>query len=225
MQNQISQLQSSAIDSPNNEGENFNPNNISQSIDFIDINAIPDFDKYYNSGVENLVTAQFNYDAIGNLETRVRMWDVLDRKENFGKFYSSSPENYRKTANLISDEILINTNNIRLEYYLNSNISTDINGKLINNITEIYFRDFSISYENYDDTNFGITMGNDITIQGLNNIAIGSNFSIIILACFKCFRVLLIETASFSQMFETFRFNFSRLNAFSNTSKLFDSLS
>jgi len=92
VQNAISQtpipLQNNEIS--NNNSDNFNPTN-SQSIDFIDINALPDFDKYYSSGIEGLVTAQFNYDTIGNLEIRIRMWDILDHKQTFGIFYSSKP--------------------------------------------------------------------------------------------------------------------------------------
>ena len=156
VQNQISQLQSSAIDSPNNEGENFNPNNISQSIDFIDINAIPDFDKYYNSGVENLVTAQFNYDAIGNLETRVRMWDVLDRKENFGKFYSSSPENYRKTANLISDEIYKSITGETMGHFNSQIVYTSETGTFRKRIKKISMIDFD--GENYRNLTDGSEM-------------------------------------------------------------------
>ena len=90
VQNRITtSLQNNQI--ANNNSENL-AQNTSQSIDFIDINAIPNFDNYYNSGIENIVTAQFNYDTIGNLEIRVRMWDILDRKQTFGKFYSSTPE-------------------------------------------------------------------------------------------------------------------------------------
>ncbi len=90
--------------SQNNNSESLDQN-LSQIINSVDINLVPDFDKYYSAGIEALVTAQFNYDIIGNLEIRIRMWDILDRKQTFGKFYSSAPENYGKTANLLSDEI------------------------------------------------------------------------------------------------------------------------
>jgi TolB protein len=88
-------------------------NNLSQSPasdnnlnpQFIDINQIPDFDKYTNTGIDSLVMAQINHDLIGNLEIRIRMWDLLDRKQTFGKYYSTSSANYNKTANSISDEI------------------------------------------------------------------------------------------------------------------------
>lgn len=157
IQNQISQtpipLQNNEI--TNNNSNSFNQN-ISQSADFIDINAIPDFDKYYNSGIENLVTAQFNYDAIGNLETRVRMWDILDRKETFGKFYSSTPENYRKTANLISDEIYKSITGETLGHFNSQIIYTSETGTFRKRIKKISMIDFD--GENYRNLTDGSEM-------------------------------------------------------------------
>lgn len=157
IQNQISQtpipLQNNEI--TNNNSNSFNQN-ISQSADFIDINAIPDFDKYYNSGIENLVTAQFNYDTIGNLETRVRMWDILDRKETFGKFYSSTPENYRKTANLISDEIYKSITGETLGHFNSQIIYTSETGTFRKRIKKISMIDFD--GENYRNLTDGSEM-------------------------------------------------------------------
>ena len=156
IQNQISQtpipLQNNEI--TNNSG-GFNQD-ISQSADFIDINAIPDFDKYYNSGIENLVTAQFNYDVIGNLETRVRMWDILDRKETFGKFYSSTPENYRKTANLISDEIYKSITGETLGHFNSQIVYTSETGTFRKRIKKISMIDFD--GENYRNLTDGSEM-------------------------------------------------------------------
>jgi TolB protein len=157
IQNQISQtpipIQNNEI--TNNNSNSFNQN-ISQSADFIDINAIPDFDKYYNSGIENLVTAQFNYDTIGNLETRVRMWDILDRKETFGKFYSSTPENYRKTANLISDEIYKSITGETLGHFNSQIIYTSETGTFRKRIKKISMIDFD--GENYRNLTDGSEM-------------------------------------------------------------------
>lgn len=69
------------------------------------IEALPDFEKYNKIGVGAIVIAQFNYDKVGNLEARIRMWDVLDQKQLFGKFYTASRDSFRKMANTISDEI------------------------------------------------------------------------------------------------------------------------
>jgi len=71
----------------------------------ISVETLPDFDRYVKSGVGAIIVAQFNYDQDNNLEMRVRMWDVLDQRQLFGKFYSASKPNYKKVANLLSDEI------------------------------------------------------------------------------------------------------------------------
>ena len=146
--------------SQNNEIANINSENstqnISQSTDFIDINAIPDFDKYYSSGIENIVTAQFNYDIIGNLEIRIRMWDILDRKQTFGKFYSTTPENYRKTANLISDEIYKSITGETLGHFNSQIVYTSETGTFRKRIKKISMIDFD--GENYRNLTDGSEM-------------------------------------------------------------------
>ena len=71
----------------------------------ISVETLPDFEKYSKAGIGAIVIAQFDYDADHNLEMRVRTWDVLDQRQLFGKFYSSSKGNYKKMANLLSDEL------------------------------------------------------------------------------------------------------------------------
>ena len=70
-----------------------------------EIESIPDFEKYDKIGVSAVVIANFSYNIAGSLEVRMRMWDVLDQRQLFGKFYSASKDNYKKMANLISDEV------------------------------------------------------------------------------------------------------------------------
>ena len=69
------------------------------------VESLPNFEKYLKAGIGAIVVAQFNYDLSGNLELRIRMWDVLDQRQLFGKFYTASKDNYRKMANIISNEI------------------------------------------------------------------------------------------------------------------------
>jgi len=69
------------------------------------VESMPDFEKYVKLGIGAIVVVQLDYDQIGNLEVRIRMWDVLDQRQLFGKFYASSRDNYRKVANIISNEI------------------------------------------------------------------------------------------------------------------------
>lgn len=73
--------------------------------DSLTVESIPNFEKYVKSGIGAIVVGQFNYDAVGNLEIRIRMWDVLDRRQLFGKFYTASKDNIRKASNLITNEI------------------------------------------------------------------------------------------------------------------------
>jgi TolB protein len=69
------------------------------------VEAVPDFAKYSQAQVGAIVVAQFDYDLSGNLEMRVRVWDVLDQRQMFGKIYTASRDNYRKISNAMSNEI------------------------------------------------------------------------------------------------------------------------
>lgn len=73
--------------------------------DNLTVESIPNFEKYAKAGIGAIVIGQFNFDAQGNIELRVRMWDVLDQRQLFGKFYTASKDNLRKAANMISNEI------------------------------------------------------------------------------------------------------------------------
>jgi len=69
------------------------------------VESLPNFEKYSKAGIGAIIVGQFNRDSVGNLEVRIRMWDVLDQRQLFGKFYSASSDNYRKMSNMISGEI------------------------------------------------------------------------------------------------------------------------
>ncbi len=69
------------------------------------VETLPDFEKYKKDDIGAIVVGQFNFDQSGNLEVRLRMWDVLDQKQLFGKYYVSSKDNYQKLANSIANEI------------------------------------------------------------------------------------------------------------------------
>lgn len=74
-------------------------------VESLTVESLPNFEKYSKAGIGAIIIGQFNRDATGNLEVRVRMWDVLDQRQLFGKFYSASKDNYRKMSNLVSGEI------------------------------------------------------------------------------------------------------------------------
>lgn len=84
------------------EGQKFMPNIMPEALT---VESTPDFEKYRKAGISAIVIGSFNYDVAGNMEVRIRTWDVLDQRQLFGKFYSASQDNYRKMANAISDEI------------------------------------------------------------------------------------------------------------------------
>lgn len=71
----------------------------------ISVEMLPDFSKYRAAEIGAILVAQLDYDVQGNLEIRLRLWDVLDQAQLFGKFYSASHENYQKLANKISNQI------------------------------------------------------------------------------------------------------------------------
>lgn len=117
-----------------------------------DINFIPDFNKYYKSGIGALVLAQFNQDVIGNLEIRIRMWDILDRKQTFGKFYSSSRDNHNKTANIISDEIFKSISGEQIGHFNSQIVYVSESGSFRNRVRKISTIDFDgQNYQNHTD--------------------------------------------------------------------------
>jgi TolB protein len=75
------------------------------AVNDVSAETIPDFAKYSASGIGAIIIAQFNRDIEGNMEIRLRAWDVLDQRQLFGKFYTASKDNYRKVAAAISNEI------------------------------------------------------------------------------------------------------------------------
>jgi len=85
---------------------------------------------------------------------------------------------FSKIINIFDNDYdVLNTTDIRFEFYLSSNLNSYDNLK--NYPTQIIIRDVSISYDNYDINNFGVSIGKDLNIEGLNNLIIGSNMNII----------------------------------------------
>lgn len=71
----------------------------------ISVEKIPSFSKFSSSGVDMLLIMDGSFNSVGELEIKVRFWDVLDERQLFGKFYSSRKNNYKRLSNLVSDEI------------------------------------------------------------------------------------------------------------------------
>ncbi len=67
--------------------------------------SVPNFEKYKKQNISAIIVGDFKYDEAGNLEAKIRAWDVLDEKQLFGRFYGASSDNYNKIANYVSNEI------------------------------------------------------------------------------------------------------------------------
>ena len=78
-----------------------NPNPKSE----LGVEEMPNFEKYAPLSISVILVAEFSYDPSRNIEIKIRLWDALDERQLFGKFYSASHDNINKVSNIISDEI------------------------------------------------------------------------------------------------------------------------
>ena len=106
------------------------------------VEVLPDFDKYSKVGVGAIVIAEFNLDASGNLEVRVRMWDVLDQRQLFGKLYTASKDNMRKVANVISNEVFKAISGESVGHFTSQILYVSESGVLKNRVKKISLIDF-----------------------------------------------------------------------------------
>ena len=81
------------------------------------IEKVPDFITYSNKGIGMILIADANLNQSGDLEIKVRLWDTLDERQLFGKFYASNASNYKKIASLISDEIFKATTGEKIGHF------------------------------------------------------------------------------------------------------------
>lgn len=70
-----------------------------------DFNTLPRFQDWRIIDTEGLVTGQVVQQPDGRLRVEFRLWDVFRDQQLVGKRYSTTPENFRRVAHLISDEI------------------------------------------------------------------------------------------------------------------------
>ena len=122
---------------------------------FSNINNIYDFNLSFYENQKNLKSINYNH---------------LNYPLSFNSF--------SKIINIIDNDIDIkNTTDVRFEFFLSSNLNSY--DYFQNYPTQIIIRDVSISSENYDINNFGVSIGKDLNVEGLNNLIIGSNMNII----------------------------------------------
>lgn len=91
-------LQSSGLFKPVNE------NAFVQTPDSIFTDGVR-FPEWRMSGTETLVTGTVMTDDKGNTRVEFRLWDVLSQRQLIGTVYATTPENWRRIAHIISDEI------------------------------------------------------------------------------------------------------------------------
>lgn len=106
------------------------------------VESIPDFEKYSKAGIGAIVIGQFNRDESGNLEVRVRMWDVLDQRQLFGKFYTASKDNYRKVSNMVSNEIFKSITGEKIGHFTSRILYVSESGPVNRRIKKINVVDF-----------------------------------------------------------------------------------
>jgi TolB protein len=123
-----------------------------------DINTPPDFNQYQKTNIDAIIVADTNYDSLGNLELKVRMWDVFEKKQIFGKYYSASKDLYRKVSNLISNEIYRSISGENQGHFNSQILYVSETGSFKNRIKKISVIDFD--GENYRN----LTDGSEIVL-------------------------------------------------------------
>lgn len=63
------------------------------------------FSEWRATGAQALVTGDVTKAADGRTRVEFRLWDVLSEKQLIGTAYTTTPENWRRIAHIISDEI------------------------------------------------------------------------------------------------------------------------
>lgn len=108
----------------------------------ITVEASMDFAKYSAAQVGVIVVAQFDHDVSGNLEMRVRVWDVLDQRQMFGKIYTASRDNYRKIANALSNEIFKAVTGEKVGHFESKIVYVSESGSVTRRIKRLAMVDF-----------------------------------------------------------------------------------
>jgi TolB protein len=84
----------------------FNPLDPKSFVDQIkNINAPPNFANWRVINAQALVTGQVTNEPDGRLRVDYRLWDVYGESQMLGLQYTTTPENWRRIAHLISDAI------------------------------------------------------------------------------------------------------------------------
>jgi len=109
----------------------------------IAIDKVPDFNKYRTLGVDALLIGDLKYNPIEDkLEVKVRLWDMLDEKQLFGKYYSTVIEKHKKIANLISDKVFENITGEKSGHFDTQIVYIAESGSELHRVKRIAIMDF-----------------------------------------------------------------------------------
>ena len=128
-----------SLSASNNSGS---LDNFEELVKDFSIESSPDFVKLSQAQISAVVIAYLNYDISGNLELRIRLWDVLDQRQLFGKVYTSSKDNFSKLGNIISDEIFKAITNEKIGHFNSKITYVSESGSVKNRIKKIAIVDF-----------------------------------------------------------------------------------
>ncbi|MCB1720912.1 MAG: Tol-Pal system protein TolB, partial [Alphaproteobacteria bacterium] len=81
-----------------------NPRAFVQDVNSMQI-AGPRFGEWRAIGTQALVSGSVTTTADGRARVEFRLWDVFSEKQLIGMAYMTTPENWRRIAHIISDEI------------------------------------------------------------------------------------------------------------------------
>ncbi|MFT6332113.1 MAG: TolB protein [Lentimonas sp.] len=121
-------------------------NDASKPIDsklHLSIRKIPNFEAHRNDGLEMILIIDASFNELNELEVKIRLWDVLDERQVFGKFYSSSKENYKKLANLVSDEVFKAETNEKMGHFDSKITYIAESGSVLKRIKRVVLMDFN----------------------------------------------------------------------------------
>ena len=71
----------------------------------VNIDAAPRFPDWRAINAQALVTGRMTRQSDGRLKAEFRLWDVVAGQQMTGRQYSTSPDNWRRIAHIISDEV------------------------------------------------------------------------------------------------------------------------
>ncbi len=119
---------------------------------------IPDFDKYSALGIGAMLVGDVVIDVLGNMEIKLRLWDILDERQLFGKYYSTGKGGYNKMSNVISNEIYKSISGEKSGHFDSQIVYVAESGTELKKVKRIAIMDFNGENRKY------LTNGSDLVL-------------------------------------------------------------